>query len=435
MALLHRMSGECIKSELDLFTVPLTQTIIEKNSYLELAPLSALSDSAPIEFFIAGTGDDYVDLNNTMLYLRVKITRPDGTEIAHPSKVGPINYLGATMFSQVDITLGDRLISQSSNTYPYRCLIESLLNYGKDTLQSLFSTSLFQLDTAGEMDDSDPAGENEGLLKRSTYTRRSREVELFTPIHGDIFFQEKLLLNSIDLKLRFIRAKDEFCLMRSDDVAYKLNILAASLFVKKVTVSPPVRLAHAQTLLSTTAKYAIDRVCLKTFSIPTGSRVLNQENLFLGTLPKSIIIGMVDNDAFTGSYAKNPFSFKHFNLEFLAVYVDSHQFPAKPFQPNFESGLAAREYYQLVMATGRHLKDRALAINIDDFIDGYTLFAFNLTPDEDCGQHISLIKSGNIRVEARFREPLPNTVNLIIYAVFDSLIEVSNRRQVLIDYY
>ncbi len=51
MALPHRMSGECIKSELDLFTVPLTQTVIEKNSYLEVAPLSAISDSSPLEFF------------------------------------------------------------------------------------------------------------------------------------------------------------------------------------------------------------------------------------------------------------------------------------------------------------------------------------------------------------------------------------------------
>ncbi len=62
----------CIKSELDLFTVPMTQTVIEKNSYLEVAPLSAISESSPLEFFIAGTGEDYIDLNNTLLFLRLK---------------------------------------------------------------------------------------------------------------------------------------------------------------------------------------------------------------------------------------------------------------------------------------------------------------------------------------------------------------------------
>ncbi len=72
------MSEECIKSELDLFTVPMTQISIDKNTYVEIPPLSAITDSSPISFFIAGTGEDYIDLNNTLLYTRIKITRPDG---------------------------------------------------------------------------------------------------------------------------------------------------------------------------------------------------------------------------------------------------------------------------------------------------------------------------------------------------------------------
>ncbi|XP_073694091.1 uncharacterized protein F54H12.2-like [Garra rufa] len=435
MALLHRMSGECIKSELDLFTVPMTQTVIEKNAYLEVPPLSAISESSPLEFFIAGTGEDYIDLNNTLLFLRLKITKPNGGDIADTAKVGLINYPGATIFSQVDISLGDRLISQSSSTYPYRCIIESLINYSKDTLETLFSSGLFFKDTAGNMDETDPTGRNNGLTKRSRYTTGSKVVELLAPIHSDIFFQEKLMLNGVDIKIRMIKGKDEFCLMTGDDEAYKLNIVSASLFVKKVTVSPSVRLAHTQTLLTTTAKYPIDRVCLKNFSIPSGSRVTNQENLFLGTLPKSIVLAMVDNDAFTGAYDKNPFAFKHYDLEFLALYVDGQQIPAKPLQPNFSSGAAVREFYQLATATGRHLKNQALSINREEFLKGYSLYAFNLTPDEDCGQHISLVKSGNIRLEVRFKQPLVHTINLLTYAVFDSLLEISNRRQVLLDYY
>ncbi len=54
MALFHNMSEECIKSELDLFTVPMTQTSIEKNTYVEIPPLSAITDSSPIEFLLRG---------------------------------------------------------------------------------------------------------------------------------------------------------------------------------------------------------------------------------------------------------------------------------------------------------------------------------------------------------------------------------------------
>ncbi|KAI7804697.1 hypothetical protein IRJ41_016121 [Triplophysa rosa] len=410
-------------------------TVLEKNTYLEVPPFSAISDSAPLEFFIAGTGEDYLDLNNTLLFLRLKITKPNGGDIPDPASVGLINYPGATIFSQVDVSLGDRLISQSSSTYPYRCMIECLMNYSEDALETVFTSGLFHKDEAGQMDENDPLGDNEGLTKRSNYTKGGKVVELLAPIHSDIFFQEKLLLNGVDVKIRLIRAKNEFCLMRSDDVAYKVKIVSASLFVKKVSVSPSVRLGHAQALLTATAKYPIDRVCLKTLSIPTGSRVSNQENLFLGTLPKSIILGMVDNDAFTGAYDKNPFTFNHYDMEFLAIYVDGQQIPAKPLQPDFDSGAAVREYYQLVMSTGRHLKNHGLAFDRDEFMNGYSLFAFNLTPDEECGQHLSLVKSGNIRLEVRFKKALAKTITLIVYAVFDSIIQVSNRRQILVDHY
>ncbi len=262
-----------------------------------------------------------------MLYTRIKITRPDGSDITDGAPVGLINYPGACIFSQVDVSLGDRLITQSSSTYPYRCLIEALINFGKDTLESVFSAGLFYRDKAGHMDATDPAGENTGLMRRAAFTNASNVVELLAPIHSDIFFQEKLMLNGVDIKIRMTRGKDEFCLMRDDAIAYKLNVVSASLFVKKVTVSPGVRLGHAQALLSTTAKYPIERVCLKNFSIPVGSRVSNQENLFLGTLPKSIILAMTENASFSGAYNKNTFAFKHFNLEFMALYRDGIQIP------------------------------------------------------------------------------------------------------------
>ncbi len=125
------------------------------------------------------------------------------------------------------------------------------------------------------------------------------------------------------------------------------SIVSAYLFAK-VSVSPGVRLGHGQALLSTTAKYPIERVCLKNFSIPPGSCVSNQENIFLGTLPKSIILTMTENSAFSGAYDKKPFAFKNFNLEFLALYRDGVQIPSKPFQPEYENGSAVRDFYQFV---------------------------------------------------------------------------------------
>ena len=176
--------------------------------------ISALSDTTPLEFFIAGNGEDYIDLNNTLLFTRIKITKPDGTAIPEGATVGLVNYPGCTIYSQVDVSLGDRLISQGSNTYPYRCIIECLMNYDRQTLESLFSAGLFYKDTVGHMDVGDPTGANKGLTKRASFTNGGNVVELLTPLHSDIFFQEKLMLNNVDIRIRLTRAKDEFSLMR-----------------------------------------------------------------------------------------------------------------------------------------------------------------------------------------------------------------------------
>ncbi|XP_062980760.1 uncharacterized protein F54H12.2-like [Elgaria multicarinata webbii] len=435
MAFIHCGSEECAKSELDLFNIGPTQTSIERSLFIEVPPLSALSDSAPLDFYIPGNGEDYMDLNNTLLYVCCKIVNPDGTNLAVNEEVGLVNYPIASLFSQLDVTLGDRLISQSNNSYPYRGYFEAVLNYSQATLETQFSTALFFKDIAGEHESADLEGDNTGFIRRANLTAQSRKIDLLGHLHSDLFFQEKLLLNGVDVKIKLTRSKDAFCLM--SDVAdrpFKLQIVAASLFVKKVRVPPGVRLGHAEALLTSNAKYPVDRVSMKVFSIPRGSRVANQENLFLGQLPKQVIIGMVDNDSYSGDYHKNPFNFQHFNTNFAALYLDGEQIPTKPFQPCFEDGNCVREYMSLVQAAGKHMKDRALLINREEYARGYTLFAFDLTPDQEGGDHYSLIKTGNLRAEFRFSRALPDTINMIVYGVFDSLIQINNRRNVVFDY-
>ena len=109
----------------------------------------------------------------------------------------------------------------------------------------------------------------------------------------------------------------------------------AVLFVRKAVLSSTVAMAHIRALEKGTAKYPLRPVDCQVYSIPQGARSSTHENLFLGTLPKRIILWCVDNDAHSG---KKPFHAKNNANNFLAVYVDGRQVPAKPLQPNFETG-------------------------------------------------------------------------------------------------
>ncbi|XP_078250549.1 uncharacterized protein F54H12.2-like [Pogona vitticeps] len=437
MAFIHGSSEECAKSELDIFQLSPTQTSVESCMYIEIPPLAALTPNGQIEFYITGNSEDYIDLNNTLLYVVCKITKANGTNIAVDAKVGFVNYPIASLFSQLDVTLGDRLISQSNNCYPYRAMIELLMNYGADSLSTQFAAGGFYRDgyTAMEQTTVAPNTGNWGFRMRAEHTGTSKKWDLMGPLHNELFFQEKMLLNGVDVKIKLTRSKDMFCLLSGDaGEHYKVDILNASLFVKRVKVSPGVRIGHAEALLTSNAKYPIERVGMKVFSIPAGSLVCNQENLFLGQLPKQLVITFVDNEAFSGAYDKNPFNFQHFNVNFIALYVDGVQVPAKPLQPDYANGLCIREYMQLVQTSGKAMKDQDIFITPNEFPHGYTLYAFDLTPDHGCSEHYSLIKTGNLRAEIRFAQPLTATINMLLYGVFDNVIEISHSRNVLFDY-
>ncbi|XP_066457872.1 uncharacterized protein F54H12.2-like [Eleutherodactylus coqui] len=363
MAFIHDGSVECTKSKLDIFTIPPTQTSIEKSLFVEVLPITALTDNTPLEFFISGSGEYYYNLNNTLLHLTCRIVKQHNTAIPDGARVGFINYPVATLFNQVDITLGDRLISQSDNLYSYRAFIETILNYSGQTLASQFTAGLFYKDSAGHHHERTLDGPNLGFAKRAAATQRSKTVELLGPIYGDIFNQPKLILNGLDLKIKLTRNKDSFCLMSADPVGFKVQILHASIFIKRVQVSPAVCIGHSQALLATTAKYTLDRTSLKVFSIAIGSRIATHENLFLGQIPKTVILAFVDNEAFSGSFQKNPLCVHHYSVNHAALYLDGQQIPARPFQPDFEGELAIREYMALVHISGKQRADNSISID------------------------------------------------------------------------
>ena len=67
-------------------------------------------------------------------------------------------------------------------------------------------------------------------------------------------------------------------------------------------------------------------------------------------------------------------------INFLAVHVDGRQVPAKPLQPNFETGSYIRSHVNLFSATGKQAHDEGNELSRDDFGKGYTFFGFDLNP-------------------------------------------------------
>ena len=247
-----------MKSELDLFYVPPIQTSIEDGRWVEHQPLTSLDSTSPIEFVIPGTGDAYLDLANTYLLVRAKVVRGVGTDLAADTPVAPVNNWLNSLFSQVDVYLNDTLVTPSSNTYPFRAYIDTVLSYGDEANNTQLTSQLWYKDTAGPMDATTVDGGNTGLVERRRYIAESRVVEMMGWLHVDLFLLDIFLLNGVSVKIRLVRSKDAFYLMAGgQNPDYKVQIVDAVLFARKAVVNPTVQMAHIEGLEKGTAKYPI----------------------------------------------------------------------------------------------------------------------------------------------------------------------------------
>ena len=58
----------------------------------------------------------------------------------------------------------------------------------------------------------------------------------------------------------------------------------------------------------------------------------------------------------------------------------------------------------------------------------------DLTPDLGESDHYSLLKSGTVRLEITFAEALAHTINVIVYAEFQNVLEIDRNRNVFFDF-
>jgi hypothetical protein len=432
MALIHPQSCECIHSGLDLFSVPPTQTAVEEGQFVEVHPLAALAPNAPIEFAISGQTEEYLDLNNTFLHVTAKVTKANGNDLDAGNDIAPINLWLHSLFSQADVSLNDTVVSPSENTYAYRAYLETELSYNAEAKNGFLSAALYAKDTPEHMD-ATQGDDNTGLKERREAAAASAEIDMIGRLHSDMFTQDRYLLNGVDVKIKLTPSKEAFHLI-GPAAGFKTVITHASLLVRKAKLNPAVALAHEKALEKGNAKYPMKRVLVKSFAIARGMMSHNQDNLFLSQTPTRLVIGLVESAAFNGAYAKNPFNFKHFGLTYLSLNLDGRSVMGKPLSLDFEHNKYSKAFFGSKVALGLANRNADNDISYKQFKNGYTLFSFDLSPSLLDGEQFEMIRSGALSLELKFAQVLTETVQVLVYAELDSVLEIDRSRQILTDF-
>ena len=433
MAYVHKNSSECALSELDLHAVAPTQTSILKSTFLGLESRNSLGDGSNINFTI-GKSQEYTDLNENYLHLECEVLKPNGDPLDANDVVAPVNNLAHSLFKDVQVSIGGFKVSGNTETYPYRAYLEGLLNYDKGVKENIMSIQGWHQDTAGKFNSL--GNENPGFKARRKLIGTGR-FPLMARLHFDLAHQPKFIAGETEINLTLKQASPSFYLMSDGDTAYKFKIHKAKLYVRRALIADGVVETHEKAVIEEGPfDYPVNRVEVTSYAIPAGNRDHTYTHSNTGQLPKSMMICFLDHDAFNGNYAKNPFELKHCNVNSLQVIVNDQKVPNDAYVPDFAKKEAVREYLALHTETGMYEGSRSCGISYEDFLNGYTLFPLDLTPDRSHdGCRVNLIKAGQLRVELSFGTALTETTTVLLYLVYDNVVELTRDRHPITDYH
>ena len=445
--LLHKNSPMCTKSELDLFAMPGTQTAIDSSYMQEIKSINPVSMAGPMEFVLEGSSDEYTDLCSLTLHTKFKVTREDGGNLHVDDVVALEQNAMHSMFSQVDVTLSDTVISHSDQMHHYRAYIDDVLSFGSDAHKTHLRAAGLRIPAPDENGVYEQVGTAEYRLKTKVATN-NRSIELMGGLHIDIANQEKLMLSATNLRVKLTPNKKEFYLKVGANTPaaqgqaavpaprnFAIRLEDVSLWVRKVKINPAVFIAHAEVLQQHNAVYPMKRVEMKTYTIPQGSTSHNKDHLYSGVLPTRLVVGLVNNNAYNGNMQNSGFNFAHFDLSDLTLYKDGVIVTGKSLQMNYDRAEYLRAYINTLKSIGKFGADEGIVINQDNFHKGFALYAFDLTPDQnDDNGYFDLVQKGSIRLDLNFSEDLNATTNVVCYAEFDSILQVDRSRNVQIDW-
>lgn len=435
----HRFehSSPTVEKNLSLFHLPPTELGVDQIQWINYRPVSQ-SDEGPLEFVVSGAGHQYIDLQNSRLYIKAKILKADGSTIPLVFKdtngsyeasnmnpegfVSPVNLWLHSLFNQVDLLMQQEVVN-SSNLYPYRSYLETLI-YPYEP--ALGEAELFYKDSFGRMDATQVLiGKNDGLDRRNMRGITSQDIDMEGPLHLDICRQSRYILNGIDIGLKLWPSRNSFRLM-SDIGECQVKITEAVLKVCKVEVSPSVLATHNSVMKhNMTAKYPCERTEMKRFTIMPGLHSYNVEDIFQGEVPNKVVCGLVTSSAFNGDLKKNPFNFIHGHISEIGIKVDNKPVPQKPLETKFGDHSNSANAFRALFEENPDLN-----ITRDEFEHGYTLFSFTLR--QGSHEHMNTLQKGNCSMEIKFSQVTAETMTLIIMGKFPQVFEIDVDRQVTV---
>ena len=416
---------------LDLFNLPPTQTQVSDGVWDTIKAESNYS-TGTVTFEIKGSSNQYLNLAESELQIRCQVvnkTTGKKVDLKESKLVGVVNNFMSSIFNQVQVKLNNVPSENSNSYYAYRAYIENLLNHSEEAKKTYLQNCLFVKDVAEHVD-----------KLRETNTAIDTRIKCFDDestiymcgrIHSDIFNTERYMLNSVDVSLILGRSSDSFALLAAADQGYQIKITEANLLLRRQELSPALMLEHSLALEKTNAKYPIRRVVMNNYSLPVHSSNFQISRLHTGAVPQRLIVGFVLNTAFAGEIKENPFNFQHFHLTSMKLKLTSR---ATPYSEALTFDYDKLDWVQGYNTLFQNIRRAPNGITYTEYAKGNALYAFDLSSDLIPADYFHVVRDGNLDIDLSFKKPNDKGITMLTYMEFDSIIEITKKREVFFDY-
>jgi len=254
------MDSPTVRSNVDFFTKASTDVTSIASQYVSYYSVNEIDNaSAPFEIQIRGTPQNYIDLKESFLYVKVKVVKADKTSINNffngelskkaadwkqdapkyeypPDQVTPVNMWMYSLFDTMELWMNGKLMSVKTN-HQYISYLKLLLGYSSEIENDRsFETSLCYMDPS-------PAS---SVIKSPTHVNLMLKIEagksviMTGRLFHDFFEMDKYILPNVDIKIKLYRTNSKFALWSEKANVGGFNIVFENFafYCKKHVLSP-----------------------------------------------------------------------------------------------------------------------------------------------------------------------------------------------------
>ena len=442
---------------LDLFKVPPTDFSIASRRKVPINPFT--TGITPVDFQI-DPQSEFIDLSQSEFELELKLKKADGTALtaAATTNLFLVNNLAHSLFKQISVRLKNTLIRPQTDTYAYKALIDTALNFDRDDGETILkpqgwinglnphtgALTANQLDATHADHLALPESERFALKQmREEYGQYVNKTHVlrFKPMI-EVFHLSKLLVPQVQIGIQlFFNSPDFFTIRYRGADAMRLNVadIKIRLLLCQVKVNENLYRELALTMNKSIVSYPTVRSEVRTYNLSATERLFEINNPFQNRTPNLIIVGLVDAAAFNGAVDKNPFAFQKFNLRSIKQLVKGEEYPCENLELAHDSDqLDVRGYHRFLEATSCLRKSKGNMVTRKEWGHGraFTLFAFDNAANGHLHSPVLNPKlSGELQLMLHFADDPGVNVTVIVYGEFENLLEVDSNKAILYNVY